>query len=240
MIVNIIKKKVTSLQDVVCQQYSSHTPTAIIMVNKLSKDPVGGLDSLLMFLLIRKMQQNWAANYIDGLIYEALIKQPPCRIKNVLTNTFGSGIVLLRSQKNIDYLPLQELLIHKQFQAANALTHDKLRELSSLYHGERSWLYFTDISSLPVIDLHTIDNLWRTHSLNKFGFSIQRQIWLAGNKDWNKLWNTIGWKIDHVLCRYPNDFQWDISGPIGHLPLFNQLYGVQPMLALFKHKAWKC
>ena len=178
-------------------------------------------------------------NYIDGLIYEFLLKSSSPGLQKIINNEFQNGVVALRSQKNINYLPLQRLLVRKQFQEANSLTYQKLCELCNLCLTQRSWLYFTDIAILPASDLQTIDKLWRTHSLDKFGFSVQRQIWLLHNKDWNSLVRIIGWKINNVLCRYPNEFQWNIKGPIGHLPLLNQLYGIQPMLTLFKHEAWK-
>lgn len=234
-----IKEKIKILYRMTCQDCYTSTSLLVNMVKDISKDPIGGLDMLLYFLLIRKMQEGWIANYIDGLIYEILVKQFSPRIRNILTQTFGHGVVVLKSQKNIDYLPLQNLLISKQYQEANTVTHNKLRELSNLCDNRRSWLYFTDVSELPIVDLITIDNLWRTHSLNKFGFSIQRQIWLVNNKDWNKLWDIIGWRINQVFCKYPDEFCWDTDGPVGHLPLFNQLYGIQPLLALFQHKAWE-
>lgn len=238
MIVNI-KHQIKHLQEIIDYNNLDMTSVQVTIVENLIKNPIGGIDALMLFLLARKMQKDWKVNHIDGLIYETLLVQSSPKFQNILIKVFGSGVVVLESQRNIDYLPLQNLLIRKQFKAANALTHNTLRQLSSLCDNDRSWLYFTDILSIPAVDLHTIDNLWRIHSLNKFGFSVQRRIWLSNNKDCDKLWNAIGWQINHVLCRYPNEFQWDISGPIGHLPLFNQLYGIQPMLALFQHKAWK-
>ena len=238
MITNI-EQKVKFLDKIVNNNHSDVSTTQLTLVKSLSRNSIHGLDILLLFLVTRKLQERWKANHIDGLIYEILLQQSSAKFNSVLIRIFSHGIVLLKSQKNIDYLPLQKLLVRKQFYEANILTHNTLRKLSSLHKNDRSWLYFTDVLSLPSVDLHTIDNLWKTHSFNKFGFSIQRKIWLASGKDWNKLWNKIGWQFNHVLCRYPYEFQWDINGPKGHLPLFNQLYGVQPMLALFEHEAWK-
>nr|YP_009297608.1 hypothetical protein Hrvl_092 [Hildenbrandia rivularis]AOM67152.1 hypothetical protein Hrvl_092 [Hildenbrandia rivularis] len=233
------RKKVESLQKLTNSTCSVITVAQGSTIQKLSQNPIGGYDVILHFLLIRRKYKNCCASYVDGLIYEILAQQLSPRINSTLTKVFGSGVVLLKSQKNMDYQLLQSLLINKRFQEANMLTHRILCELSSLYCGRRSWLYFTDVLSLPITDLHTIDSLWRVHSLNKFGFSIQRKIWLSSNKNWSKMWKAIGWKTNHVFCRYPNDFYWNMDAPTGHLPLFNQLYGVQPLLALLKHKAWE-
>nr|YP_009296646.1 hypothetical protein Apop_096 [Apophlaea sinclairii]AOM65786.1 hypothetical protein Apop_096 [Apophlaea sinclairii] len=235
----IIQKKVNRFYQSIYLTHQVNSSVRINLVKDIYNDSIAGLDVLLYCLLVRKNQKGWIANYLDGYIYEMLIVQLSSKVQKILLQAFNNGIVLLKSQKNIDYLPLQNFLINKRFKEANTVTYNILRKLSNVCNTNRSWLYFTDISSLPIIDLHTIDNLWRTHSLDKFGFTIQRKIWLSSNRDWNKLWNTIEWQTNYVLCTYPHEFQWSIHGPVGHLPLFNQLYGIQPLLALFKHKAWE-
>jgi GUN4-like. len=89
-----------------------------------------------------------------------------------------------------------------------------------------------------VADLQTINTLWKVHSEGKFGFSVQREIWLGSGKNWDKLWPLIGWKKGNNWTRYPQEFIWDLSAPRGHLPLSNQLRGVQPFAALMAHPAW--
>lgn len=188
---------------------------------------------------MRSKNNIYLVNYIDGLIYEFLFNASSPILQKIISDKFKDGVVPLKSKQSISYLPLQKLLVRKQFQEANSLTYEKLCELSNLCLTQRSWLYFTDILILPKVDLQTIDKLWRIHSLDKFGFSVQRQIWLLHDRDWDSLLQTIGWKINNVLCRYPSEFQWDIKGPTGHLPLLNQLYGSQPLLTLFQHEAWE-
>ena len=91
---------------------------------------------------------------------------------------------------------------------------------------------------MPSEDLIVIDSLWQAYSRHKFGFSKQRQIWLSTNCDWEKFWDQIGWKNNGIARRYPNEFLWDVNAPSGHLPLFNQLRGVQVLSALFNHIVW--
>nr|ARO91086.1 conserved hypothetical plastid protein [Flintiella sanguinaria] len=206
----------------------------IEQINRTNKESV---DIFIKFLRNRKYASKEFPNHIDGLVYEILYKKTCLESQTFLEKEFSRGILPLDTTKNIDYYDLQKLLVEKKFQEADQITQTKLRQLADLKN--REWLYFTDVQKIPSIDLNTIDKLWRIHSLDKFGFSIQRRIWLQFNKDWNALWNNIGWQTNNNPCRYPNEFVWDVTGPKGHLPLFNQLRGVQVLSALFKHELWK-
>ena len=149
-----------------------------------------------------------------------------------------TGIVLLNSERNIDYTQLLELLKGQDFQQADRMTLEKLCELAGVEAVQRKWLYFTEVENFPLADLQTIDRLWLTHSQGKFGFSVQREIWLSLGKNWEKLWPKIGWKTGNNWTRYPNEFTWDLTAPRGHLPLTNQLRGVRVMASLLSHPAW--
>lgn len=194
------------------------------------------LDILTQLLMNRKETFDKFPNHVDGLIYDILYNSKCVESQELLKQVFPNGIVPLNTAKNIEYKDLQKLLAEKKFLEADKMTQQKLCQLADLV--DREWLYFTDVARIPDLDLYTIDKLWRIHSLNKFGFSIQRNIWIKSNQDWNILWKNIGWSINNSLCEYPNEFIWQIEGPRGHLPLSNQLRGVQTLSALFNHKAW--
>ena len=114
--------------------------------------------------------------------------------KEFLAANFPAGIVPLKSAAGVDYQELQQLLIDRQWQAADKLTNLKLCELAGSVALQRQWLYFTDPKSIPVADLQVIDRLWVVHSEGQFGFSVQREIWIASKKNWDKFWPKIGWK----------------------------------------------
>ncbi len=153
---------------------------------------------------------------------------------------FKEGVVKLRSSSDIDYKPLYRSLISHNFKTANQLTQKYLNMLAGLNSDQkRQWLYFTDVLNFPTQDLRTIDSLWTIYSGGQFGFSVQKQIWINNNKNWEKFWHTIGWKNNKKNARYPNEFIWDTTAPTGHLPLFNQLRGVQVLAKLFMHPALK-
>jgi hypothetical protein len=144
----------------------------------------------------------------------------------------------LQSEANIDYKPLEELLIQQNFESADRLTSIKLREIVGEEAVKRGWLYFTEVAQINNTDLKTINELWVTHSDGKFGFSVQRKIWLGLDKNWEKFWLQIGWKKDSKFTRYPNEFIWDTTAPKGHLPLSNQIRGNKTMTAIFAHPVW--
>jgi len=145
---------------------------------------------------------------------------------------------MLHSDRGINYEPLQQLLAQQQFQAADHLTLEKLCELAGPAAVQRKWLYFSEVDSFPVADLQILDQLWLTHSQGKFGFSVQRKIWLSLGKNWEELWPKIGWKTGNNWTRYPQEFTWDLTAPQGHLPLSNQLRGVRVIYSLLAHPAW--
>ena len=170
--------------------------------------------------------------------YQQLFNRATPQTLDFLQRHFPIGVVPLRTQHGIDYRSLQELLAKQDFQAADKLTLQKLCELAGAATVLRNWVYFTEVASFPVTDLQTLDALWLAHSEGKFGFSVQREIWLSSGKNWDKLWPKIGWKSGNNWTRYPHEFTWSLAAPRGHLPLSNQLRGVRAFAALLAHPAW--
>ncbi|MBW4466577.1 MAG: GUN4 domain-containing protein [Pegethrix bostrychoides GSE-TBD4-15B] len=196
-----------------------------------------GLTVLMRFLRERSTLEATPASIIEGKVYQTLRLANP-QTQAFLQAEFPQGIVPLTSERSIDYVPLQALLAEQSFEAADRLTIEKLCELAGEMAVQRKWLYFTEISSFPSTDLQTIDALWRVHSGGKFGFSVQRELWLSAAKNWEKLWHQIGWKTGNSWTRYPQEFTWSLDAPRGHLPLSNQLRGVRVIAALLTHPAW--
>lgn len=195
----------------------------------------GGLDVLMDFLSTRRDRP---PTWIDGKVYHILYTSDYPQAKEFLATNFPQGIVPLASGQGIDYTSLQHLLAIGDFQAADRMTLQKMCELASPQTVQRKWLYFTEVSSFPITDLQTINQLWIVHSEGKFGFSVQREIWLSLGQNWDTLWTKIGWKDGNNWTRYPGGFTWNLSAPRGHLPLSNQLRGVRVIEAILSHPAW--
>ena len=209
------------------------------LINEIANLDNNGRFKLFSLLIEKYNQEKESIGLIYEYIYELLLNSKDTTIINLLNNNFPNGIISLKSELSIDYKHLQKLLRTEKFQEADQLTQCLLCKLSQISNNHsRSWLYFTDIPSLPSTDLQTIDRLWQVHSLGLFGISRQRDIWLKNGSNWEKFWSKIGWTLNDSSRRYPQEFTWDKTAPAGHLPLFNQLRGVQVLKALFTHPAW--
>lgn len=191
---------------------------------------------ILQAFLLNRAQAETPPTFIDGRCYELLLKTEAAQ--TFMQEHFPTGVVPLISDVGADYHPLQQHLARHEFEAADRLTLQKLCELEGPAAVKRKWLYFTQIEAFPVSDLQTINSLWLVHSEGKFGYSVQRQLWLSLGRNWDALWPKIQWRSDRNWTRYPDGFIWDLSAPRGHLPLSNQLRGVQVINALLNHPAW--
>jgi GUN4-like/ARM-like repeat domain, GUN4-N terminal len=194
-----------------------------------------GIKELMAFLLEHKSEE---PTLVIGEIYQKFYQLENGEVKEFLERNFPKGVVPLKSERNIDYLPIQQALVKQDFLEADLLTIQKLCELAGEGALKRKWLYFSEVDNFPDTDLHTIDQLWLMHSGGKFGYSIQRQMWLSVGCDFVKLWTKIGWKNATNWTRYPNEFIWDLTAPKGHLPTSNQLRGAKVITSLFKHPIW--
>jgi hypothetical protein len=87
------------------------------------------------------------------------------------------------SEVDADYNGLQELLQNKKFKEADFETTRIMLWILSKRIDE-SWT-IEDFQDFPFTDLRTINNLWLAESNNKFGFSIQQEVWITINNSSN-------------------------------------------------------
>nr|QCI06163.1 hypothetical protein [Dicranema revolutum] len=209
------------------------------LVQQIVAGGVNGQEALFDLLVNRRITKQLDLSSLDGILFQSLYSSEFESIQQKIKYHFSNGIVECDPSLKADYQYLQNLLIQQNYQEADRITQMELCKLVGLDKNKtRNWLYFTDISLISSNDLELIDLLWRIYSRDKFGFSKQRQIWLDNHCNWEKFWLQIGWKFNGVPRRYPYEFIWDIEAPQGHLPLCNQLRGVQVLFALFNHIAW--
>lgn len=215
--------------------YSEPEKKQLNSVTQLLEAGEPGLSILLDWMIFSKNQPD---NLALGKAYHALYSNQNPLVQDFLSSHFPDGVVPLKSERGIDYQPLQHLLAQQEFQKADVVTLEKMCELAGSAAVTRKWIYFTEVVNFPITDLLTLDQLWRMASAGKFGFSVQRKIWLSVGQDFAKLWTKINWKSGNTWTRYPKDFTWDLTAPQGHLPLSNQLRGVRVIDAIFAHPAW--
>jgi hypothetical protein len=101
-------------------------------------------------------------------------------------------------------------------------------------------VYFTEARAFPVKDLKTIDNLWVHFSDGRYGFSVQRKIWVGQRRQWAKFFKQIDWTTgeNNAYRKWPEEFIWKGDAAKGHMPLTNALRGTQLLEALLEHPAF--
>lgn len=97
------------------------------------------------------------------------------------------------------------------------------------------WFRSDELLNFPCADLLTIDRLWVKYSQGKFGFSVQKQIYVQcgatldgeypGNKIWKKFCDRVGWRREGKWLAY-SKVTFDTTAPTGHLPAVGGLGGV--------------
>jgi serine/threonine-protein kinase len=118
------------------------------------------------------------------------------------------------------YEKLQKLLAAGEWKAADQETARVILQVAG--REKQGWLDEDSIKKFPCEDLRTIDQLWVKYSNGRFGFSMQKNIWL-------KCGGKVDYKTEYRLCRclgWINDRQWlksdektfSLEAPLGHLP----------------------
>ena len=175
---------------------------------------------------------DWAAG---SLIQILMAHEGPTRAE--FLRCHPQGWFATPSAMGQDYQPLQQTLAAEVFEEADRLTMASLREMAGPAAVRRGYVFFSEVATLAMADLDTIDRLWVAYSRGRYGFSVQRRLLKACGGRWTQLWPRLGWKQDGVWTRYPNQFTWHHTAPEGHMPLVNQLRGVRLMDALLHHPA---
>ncbi len=130
----------------------------------------------------------------------------------------------LSSERGLDYTLLRDLLKAGRWKEADYETYKIILKL--IGRRESDWVREEEIRQFPCLDLRTLDELWVKYSSGKFGFSIQKQIYLecGGKLDDNyddstyeKFGDRVGWRLKSIWIPY-YDLIFDSSAPLGHLP----------------------
>ncbi|MGB3308192.1 MAG: GUN4 domain-containing protein [Nodosilinea sp.] len=126
------------------------------------------------------------------------------------------------------YQKLEELLKAGQWRDADQETYRLM--ITTVDKEEGQGFERKDLEEFPCEDLKTIDGLWVQYSRGKFGFSVQKKIYVEcgaklngeypGLKIWYKFCDRVGWrKSDQYLKS--TDLQADLAlSPEGEFPYF--------------------
>jgi hypothetical protein len=126
---------------------------------------------------------------------------------------------------------LESLLKAGKWRDADLETWQLMKKLTK--REQRGWLRLEDVKNFPRQELRKMDQLWVKYSNGKFGFSVQKQIWLElggkldGEPDWytfTKLGSRVGWRNNDKWLSYDSYTFSKYNAPQGHLPTFRRLW----------------
>lgn len=139
---------------------------------------------------------------------------------------YEDKIQLIRFRVPERYQALAYYLSTGQWQRADRETLEVMLTVAGV--KDRSYLNVEDIDQFPGLDLRLIDFLWVTYSDGRFGFSVQKQIYIEcgakldgkypGATIWNKFGEKVAWRVNDTWISY-NSVTFSTSGEEGHLPL---------------------
>jgi len=142
--------------------------------------------------------------------------------------------VVLKSSRNIDYSRLKQLLEDKDWEQADRETLDRMLEAIGLKKWKKGSA--KDLKRLPDIDLQTIDELWFRASRGRYGFRVQKALYLElggrldgkypGRRFWHHFCQELGWRSEKRWLD-PDQLSWTDNAVLGHLPCWRQ--GVDQM-----------
>ncbi len=126
------------------------------------------------------------------------------------------------------YAKLRDLLAAQDFKQADLETASVLLEVMG---QQRDSLTPEDVNKFPCSVLRIIDRLWLTYSQDRFGFSVQLQIYqsVGGTLDTvaaqdtellTKFGDRVGWRKNNKWRRgQEEESDFSLSAPVGSLPV---------------------
>ena len=133
--------------------------------------------------------------------------------------------VLLESEKRANYTKLRDLLKAQNWKEADRETYRLMITIVGRTEGD--WFRKEELLNFPCKDLKTIDWLWVQASQGRYGFSVQKEIYVRcgakldsnypGDEIWEKFGTDVGWRVNDSWQKY-NDLTWNSIGVPGHLP----------------------
>ncbi|MFM6271124.1 MAG: GUN4 domain-containing protein, partial [Dolichospermum sp.] len=144
---------------------------------------------------------------------------------NTQVNIPGNNSSSRTESTPVIFQKLEALLKARKWQDADLETWELMKKLTN--REQEGWLRVEDVKNFPRQELRKMDQLWVKYSNGKFGFSVQKQIWLElggkldGEPDletYRKLGSRVGWRQNGKWLSY-DSYTFSTNAPSGHLPL---------------------
>lgn len=128
------------------------------------------------------------------------------------------------------YQQLESYMQQGGWEKANDETYRLM--ITTVGKSDGEWFSNQELLTFPRGELLIIDELWRRYSNDKFGFSVQKQIYVdcggkldgkyAGTKAWEAFGDRVGWRKDGEWNVYYSQYTFNTTAPKGHLPSLTQ------------------
>ena len=123
------------------------------------------------------------------------------------------------------YAKLEAHLKAQEWKEADKETYRLM--ITTVGKEEGQWFDSEELLNFPCEELKAIDGLWVKHSQGRFGFSVQKKIYVEcgatldgeypGDKIWKEFGDRVGWKKKDKWLNY-SDLSPSLSSPQGNLP----------------------
>ncbi|MDX2099186.1 MAG: GUN4 domain-containing protein [Leptolyngbyaceae cyanobacterium bins.59] len=140
----------------------------------------------------------------------------------------GNALWVVQQRIPDRYANLVNYLATAQWKDADRETDKMMLEAVGQAAVERGYLKLEEIRNFPCEDLRLIDQLWVKFSGGKFGFSIQKQIYVEcggkldgkypGEEIWERFGDRVGWRKDGNWLSYSHMDPSPLSSPRGIFP----------------------
>jgi len=97
-------------------------------------------------------------DWVAGLLIQLLVAQDDA-LAQAFRQCYADGWLAVASASSIDYAPLQRALVEQQFEEADRLTSEHLRQLAGEAAVKRGYVYYSEVPPIASVDLESIDRL---------------------------------------------------------------------------------
>ncbi|WP_414583336.1 GUN4 domain-containing protein [Scytonema sp. PCC 10023] len=125
-----------------------------------------------------------------------------------------------------DYIRLRDLLKFGQWKEADEETAAVMQRIAA---GEKQvWVDDAIIQNFPCVELNTINRLWLEYSRDRFGLSVQQEIFANVNYNWDEFGDRVGWcgrsrkgwfRHSEIYWKTYAQLTFTDTAPVGHLPV---------------------
>ncbi len=199
-----------------------------------------GYDNVNNDVIQRAFDEGIVAIQLENLLQGATpliwkLGIPQREIKSTNPNEKISPLPLqtddLSSARGVDYTRLRNFLKAGNWKEADHETY--LVMLLVVGRKKDDWIRDKELLNFPCDELSRIDRLWVKYSNERFGFSVQKKIYLevGGIPDgkfsaeaWGKFGERVEWRVEGSWISY-DLVTFDTIAPVGHLPLMRATDG---------------